>query len=144
MPKISNPVSQFNRVSVAILCAALLLVSLPPPPVWSQTTPLPASPAPLTDTIAIDPSAPSHPFPHFWEQMFGSGRAILSLRDGYRSDLRDVKQATGFQYVRFHAIFDDETGVYDEDSSGRPVYNFSYVDQIYDGLLANGVRPLLN
>ena len=43
--------------------------------------------------------------------------------------------------MRFHAILDDEVGIYDEDKSGDPVYNFSYVDQIYDGLLANGVRP---
>src|ERR1700683_5066196 len=26
------------------------------------------------ETITIDANAPSHPFPHFWEQMFGSGR----------------------------------------------------------------------
>jgi xylan 1,4-beta-xylosidase len=94
-----------------------------------------------SDVIAINAHAPRHPFPHFWEQMFGSGRAILSLRDTYRSDLRSVKQITGFGYVRFHAILDDEVGVYDEDAQGNPVYNFSYVDQIYDGLLANGVRP---
>ena len=25
----------------------------------------------------------------------------------------------------------------------RPLYNFSYVDQVYDGLLANGVRPFV-
>ncbi|MGC1580213.1 MAG: hypothetical protein WA766_01955, partial [Candidatus Acidiferrales bacterium] len=72
-----------------------------------------------------------------------SGRAILSLRDSYRRDLREVKQATGFEYIRFHAIFHDEAGVYDEDANGAPVYNFSYVDQIYDGLLANGVRPFV-
>ncbi len=47
----------------------------------------------------------AHPFPHFWEQMFGSGRAILSLRESYRCDLRAVKQITDFRYVRFHAIF---------------------------------------
>ena len=29
---------------------------------------------------------------------------ILSLRDSYRRDLREVKQITGFQYVRFHGI----------------------------------------
>ena len=75
--------------------------------------------------------------------MFGSGRAILSLRDSYRRDLREVKQATAFEYVRFHAIFHDEVGLYDEDATGNPVYNFSYVDQIYDGLLANGVRPFV-
>ena len=73
--------------------------------------------------------------------MFGSGRAILSLRDGYRSDLRDVKQITGLEYVRFHAIFHDEVGIYNEDGNGAPVYNFSYADQIYDGLLQTGVRP---
>ena len=52
-------------------------------------------------------------------------------------------QATGFQYVRFHGIFHDENGVYDEDSYGQPIYNFSYVDQIYDGLLENHVRPFV-
>ena len=96
-----------------------------------------------TDVLVVDAKAPSHPFPHFWEQMFGSGRAILSLRDSYRGDLRAVKQITDFTYVRFHAIFDDEVGIYGEDSEGHPLYNFSYIDQIYDGLLANGVRPFV-
>jgi len=95
------------------------------------------------EEIIIDPSAPHHSFPHFWEQMFGSGRAILTLRDSYRKDLRTVKAATDFHYVRFHAIFHDEIGVYDEDKLGKPIYNFSYVDQIYDGLLDNGVRPFV-
>jgi xylan 1,4-beta-xylosidase len=93
--------------------------------------------------IVIDLSAPSHPFPHFWEQMFGSGRAILTLRQNYRQDLRETEKITGFRYVRFHAIFHDEVGIYDENEQGQPVYNFSYVDQIYDGLLANGVRPFV-
>ncbi len=99
--------------------------------------------SPQTETIVVDTHAPSHPFPHTWERMFGSGRAILSLRDSYRQDLRTVKDATGFEYVRFHAILDDEVGLYDEDLNGKPVYNFSYVDQIYDGLLKNGVRPFV-
>jgi xylan 1,4-beta-xylosidase len=82
-------------------------------------------------------------FPHYWETMFGSGRAVLALRDNYRKDLRLVKSVTDFKYVRFHAIFHDEVGLYDEDASGKAVYNFSYVDQIYDGLLAEGVRPFV-
>jgi xylan 1,4-beta-xylosidase len=94
-------------------------------------------------TIEIDSAAPSHAFPHFWEQMFGSGRAILSLRESYRRDLRETKRITDFEYVRFHAIFHDEVGVYDEDKDGKPAYNFSYVDQIYDGLLENHVRPFI-
>jgi xylan 1,4-beta-xylosidase len=102
-----------------------------------------ASARPVEETIDIDPSAPAHPFPHFWEKAFGSGRAILSLRESYRNDLRAVRDATGLEYVRFHAIFHDETGIYDEDANGAPVFNFSYIDQIYDGLLANNIRPLV-
>ncbi|HEX3603209.1 MAG TPA: hypothetical protein VHU43_03900 [Steroidobacteraceae bacterium] len=95
------------------------------------------------EEITIDPAASHHPFPHFWEQMFGSGRAILTMRESYRSDLRRVKGATNMRYVRFHAILHDEVGIYDEDKHGNPLYNFSYVDQIYDGLLANHVRPFV-
>ena len=95
------------------------------------------------ESVVINAHGQAHPFPHFWEQTFGSGRAILALRDSYRSDLREVKKVTEFRYVRFHNILHDEVGVYDEDDKGNPIYNFSYVDQIYDGLLQNGVRPFV-
>ena len=95
------------------------------------------------ERVDIDAQAATTPFPHFWEEMFGSGRAILSLRESYRDDVRAVKQVADFRYVRFHAILHDELGVYNEDERGNPVYNFSYVDQIYDGLLKNGVRPFV-
>ena len=106
--------------------------------------------------LTIDAQAATTPFPHFWEQTFGSGRAILSLRQSYRDDLRTVKQATDFKSIRFHGIFNDEVGLYDPDRrtinfaqtagqagalTDNSSYNFSYVDQIYDGLLAEGVRP---
>jgi xylan 1,4-beta-xylosidase len=102
-----------------------------------------AAVAQAADVILVNASAHAHPFPHFWEQMFGSGRAVLTLRDSYRRDLRSTKQITDFHYVRFHAVFHDEMGIYDEDAQGNPVYNFSYLDQSYDGLLANGVRPFV-
>jgi xylan 1,4-beta-xylosidase len=95
------------------------------------------------ETVNVDANAEAHPFPHFWERMFGSGRAILTLRESYRNDLLETKRITGFEYVRFHAIFHDEVGLYDEGESGKPEYNFSYIDQIYDGLLNNKVRPFI-
>lgn len=117
--------------------AALLLLLWFPLIALAQTT------GANSQTIEVDTGAPAHPFPHFWEHMFGSGRAVLSLRESYREDLRSVKNITDFEYVRFHAILNDDVGVYDEDAQGNPIYNFSYVDQIYDGLLQNGVRPFV-
>jgi xylan 1,4-beta-xylosidase len=99
--------------------------------------------APAQEQIPIDARAPTTPFPHFWEQMFGSGRANLMLRGAYREDLHAVKQITDLGYVRGHGILDDENGVYTEDEHGNPVYNFAYVDQIYDTLLKEGVRPVV-
>jgi xylan 1,4-beta-xylosidase len=102
-----------------------------------------AAAAPVHETVVVDASAKARPFPHFWEAMVGSGRAALALRESYRQDLRQLVQATAVRYVRFHAIFHDELGVYGEDRRGSPRYNLQYVDQIYDGLLASGVRPFV-
>ena len=38
--------------------------------------------------------------------------------------------------------FDDEVGLYDVDKAGNALYNFSYVDQIYDGLLDEWRAPV--
>ncbi len=94
-------------------------------------------------SVTIDPGQKTSPFPHYWEEMMGSGRAVLSLRQSYRDDLKTVRQATDLGYVRFHGIFHDEVGVFGGLSHGLPWYNFQYVDQIYDGLLAAGVRPFV-
>jgi xylan 1,4-beta-xylosidase len=93
--------------------------------------------------IHVDAAAPAKPFPHVWEQMFGSGHANLTLRESWRQDLRSLKAITDVRYVRFHDILDDQNGVYSKGADGKPIYNWSYVDQIYDGLLAAGVRPFV-
>src|SRR5579863_6229207 len=130
---ISNTVVRRALPFFAAACFSLFIAH--PNATHAQTT--------VAEAVEINPDAASHAFPHYWEKVFGSGRAILSLRDDYRHDLGEVKRITDFEYVRFHAIFHDEVGFYDEDANGNPVYNFSYVDQIYDGLLANKVRPFI-
>jgi xylan 1,4-beta-xylosidase len=106
------------------------------------------------EKITIDATASTTPFPHFWEKTFGSERALVSLRESYRDDLRTVKTATNFESVRFHGIFMDEVGLYDpgrevkipgvsEKINDPDVYNFNYINQIYDGLLANHVKPFV-
>ena len=134
---------------IALLCVSSIALV-------AQT--IPATEA-ASEVLHIDAHAEGTAFPHYWENVFGSGRAILSLRDSYRRDMRSVKQVTAFQAVRFHGIFMDEVGLYDPDrrpiqfaqmknTNNAPldsagIYNFSYIDQIYDGLLDNGIRPFI-
>jgi xylan 1,4-beta-xylosidase len=68
------------------MITALLLI-------WPLATTFHAqTPKPEPERVTIDVRAPTTPFPHFWEQMFGSGHAILALRENYREDLRSVKK----------------------------------------------------
>jgi len=133
--------------------AAALLSVLSPALLPAQAAQITQGP---TEELTVDAHGPTTPFPHFWEKIFGSGRAVLSLRQDYRDDLDTVHQATNFEAVRFHGILNDEVGLYDPDrqtknpglaaEAAQPnesVYNFSYIDQIYDGLLAHHVRPFV-
>jgi xylan 1,4-beta-xylosidase len=125
--------------SLAMLSCFILFASL----ASFASRPGSQNPSPEIEVAVIDAAAPAQPFPHFWEYVFGSGRAALSLREAYRIDLRQVKSITQMQYVRCHAIFHDEIGLYSENRDGNPIYNFTYIDQIYDGFLENGVRPFV-
>lgn len=119
--------------TAACTAAALAIAFIPP--ANAQNT--------VHQQININTHAPTTPLPHFWEEAFGSPHANMTLRVDYRRDLREVKHVTDFDYVRFHGILDDGNGVYSENQHGNPVYNFTLVDHIYDGLLKNGVRPIV-
>ena len=88
------------------------------------------------EIIHINPDGPSRPFPHYWETDVRIWtRDSFSSRELSPGFANAQRSSPAVEYVRFHAILHDEVGVYDEDAKGKPVYNFSYVDQIYDGLL---------
>jgi xylan 1,4-beta-xylosidase len=127
-----------NLRALPWICASFYLVSAARlAPAQPQALPEPAH------IITINVHQPARPFPHYWERMFGSPRAVNTMRESYGADLSTVKLATGFGYVRFHGILNDEVGLYNEAEPGRPRYNFTYVDEIYDALLAKGVRPFV-
>jgi xylan 1,4-beta-xylosidase len=93
--------------------------------------------------LSADATAPGKPLVHFWSKVVGAGRANEGLRSTWQEELATARKNDGFQYVRFHGIFQDDMFVYREDKQGNPIYNFQYVDDLYDRMLANGVRPFV-
>jgi xylan 1,4-beta-xylosidase len=103
-----------------------------------------APPAPSTViTLSTDVNAPGTPLVHFWSKVVGAGRANEGLRATWQEELRTAVHSGGFQYVRFHGIFHDDMFVYREDEHGNPVYNFQYIDDLFDRMLATGARPFV-
>ncbi len=93
--------------------------------------------------IDANATAPGKPLVHFWSKVVGAGRANEGLRATWQDELETAHRYDGFEYVRFHGIFHDDMFVYREDAQGRPIYNFQYIDDLFDRMLAKGVRPFV-
>ena len=91
----------------------------------------------------VDQNAPKTRFDHYWEKCVGSCHAYTALREDYRMMLRKAKKDLGFQYVRFHGIFNDQMSVVREVEPGKYEYNFVNIDNILDFLLSIDMKPFL-
>lgn len=114
--------------------AAALLLFAGPVQAHSQSTSI---------RITADAQRPGKPLVHFWSKVVGAGRANEGLRSTWQEELQMAHQYDGFQYVRFHGIFHDDMFVYREDEHGDPIYNYQYIDDLFDRMLAKGVKPFV-
>ena len=98
-----------------------------------------------SDSISIEIHAddPVHPYEPNWRMLTTAGRAIEGLRADWQEQFREMQARLRFRYIRFHGIFNDEMMIYNETEDGVPVYNWSYVDRLYDFLLSTGTRPFV-
>jgi len=92
--------------------------------------------------IAAGSRDESIPLKHFWSTTVGAGRANEGLRASWQEQLQLAVKDGGFRYVRFHGLFHDDMFVYRE-QDGVPVYNFQYIDDLFDRMRANGARPFV-
>jgi xylan 1,4-beta-xylosidase len=92
--------------------------------------------------VSGDASAISLSLTHFWSFCVGAGRANEGLRAGWQEQLRLAKEHCGFRFCRFHGLFHDDMFVYREVGE-RVAPNFQYVDELFDRMLAMGVRPFV-
>lgn len=79
----------------------------------------------------------------FFKECIGAGRANEGLRADWQQQLKQVKEDCDFKYIRFHGVFHDDMGVYFEDENGNPIYNWQYVDKLYDYILEIGMKPFV-
>ena len=81
-------------------------------------------------------------FKPFWKKCIAAGRAAEGLREDWRFQLRELQRELQFEYIRFHGIFHDDMMIYHEED-GKPIYNFQYLDSLFDFLLDVHLKPLL-
>jgi xylan 1,4-beta-xylosidase len=73
----------------------------------------------------------------------GAGRANEGLRADWQRQLKVAHDECGFKYIRFHGLLSDDMGVYFEDKNGKPIYNFQYIDELFDYLQSIQMKPFV-
>ncbi len=74
----------------------------------------------------------------------GAGRANEGLRADWQRQLAHVKEECGFGYLRFHGLLCDDMGVVVWDSNlKKHVYNWQYIDELFDYMLSIDVKPFV-
>ena len=108
------------------------------------TTPfaLPAMAADAARQIVIDAKAPTVARDHFADLSVGSDYPGTLIRDDSLAQLKIAKDELGFRYIRFHGIFHDVLGTF-KVVDGKPVYNWTKIDYLYDKLLGMGIKPFV-
>ncbi|MFF2890495.1 helix-turn-helix domain-containing protein [Paenibacillus sp. NPDC057967] len=93
--------------------------------------------------LSIDAAAEGTPYAPHWNKVTTAGRAAEGLRYDWREQFMEMQREMRFSHIRFHGIFNDEMMVYQENEEGEPIYNWAYVDKLYDFLLEAGIRPFV-
>jgi xylan 1,4-beta-xylosidase len=93
--------------------------------------------------INIDEKAEGTSYAKHWNWLTTAGRAVEGLRADWQAQFLELQSKLGFSHIRFHGIFNDEMMVYSETEDGEPLYNWTYVDKLYDFLLQAGIRPFV-
>lgn len=104
-------------------------------------------------TIRIDGGASGGPLRRIWTS-FGFDEINWTSTPTGRRHLRTIRAFAEQPYhVRSHYVFNSGIGwslphwgagnVYHEDAAGRPFYDFTIADQVYDAVVQAGHRPLV-
>jgi xylan 1,4-beta-xylosidase len=107
------------------------------------TLPLAATPLLIPSRhIVVSIDSAGAPIDRFFDLSVGSDFPGTLIRADSQSQLRIVADELGFRYVRFHAIFHDVLETV-RIVDGKPAYDWSKIDQLYDDLLARQIKPFV-
>jgi xylan 1,4-beta-xylosidase len=103
--------------------------------------------------LSADLMAAGQPLIPYWNRCVGAGRAHEGLRANWQEHLGLVRQHGGMGMCRFHGLFHDDMFILRETPKNREpgearvageyIYNFQYLDELFDRMLAAGVRPFV-
>ncbi|MCE3199743.1 GH39 family glycosyl hydrolase [Paenibacillus sonchi] len=96
-----------------------------------------------TSLIKVPAAGSGQGLRHHFKNFIGVSRAKEVLLADVQQALRIAQAEIGFKYIKMHSLLDDDMMVYNEDAEGKPVYNFQFIERVFDFLLSIRLKPLV-
>lgn len=95
------------------------------------------------EAVACDVTREGAAVDDYWRRTACINLASDGLTAVVQKQIRMTQKEIGFEFLRFHGILNDDMLIYDEDDTGKPVFNFIYVDELFDFLQDVGLKPYI-
>lgn len=76
-------------------------------------------------------------------RMLNVGYARDVLMAPVQKQICRAQHEIGFDFVRFHGLFDEDMRIYHEDEQGQPQFDFTYISLLFDFLLEQELMPFV-
>lgn len=106
-------------------------------------SPSPTSVNAISCNLRLQANADAGTLRHTWRKVMAVGSAADLLTADIQKLVIRMQQEIGFQYIKFNGILSDDLHVYNLDAKGRPVYNFAYIDKVFDFLRSLNLKPII-
>lgn len=93
--------------------------------------------------IRLRASEKGIPLKHTWKNILNIGNAADLMLSDIQEMVKRMQKEIGFHYIHFSNIFADELRVCQKDSSGRLIFNYVYLDVIFDFLISQNLKPFI-
>src|SRR4051794_20100649 len=102
-------------------------------------------------TLTVDAASPGATWNRFYEGAVATDHANTILSSAWgrnaQSALKKGHDEAGFRYARFHGILNRDINVYPAtapaNAADTPAYDWTRFDQVYDAIVAAGMRPIV-
>lgn len=98
---------------------------------------------PSFETVSFSSEKETRRLSHTWKQILSIGQASDILLADNQKMLTRMQADIGFEYLFFNGIFSDGLFVFQMGTKNTPIYNFAYIDRIFDFLLSIHLKPMM-
>ena len=80
---------------------------------------------------------------HTWKNIMNVASAFDLLISDVQQMVQRMQHEIGFKYIHFTGIFSDDLRVCSRLPNGKLVFNFAYIDKIFDFVIGLGLKPFV-